>query len=501
RGLRLKSGTAYRAAMRQPLACVAACLIVGCVSLAACSPAASDEPAAAGSGNAAGSGGSGNSGGLAGSTDSAGLGGSLENAGAAGESAGGAAGAAGSSPGEEDVGPLLAEGTFGPITLHNHPAEALAALDAFTQMTTDSVGNLWLLSGTDDGGYSVFKLAPDFSSEWTLEPIQTETAEPAAIRAIATSNAGDLFIAGSTPSALAGQTSAGDSDVLIAKYSSDKELRWLKQVGSENADSATFVGALADGSVLVAGNEAGPLPGGQSPDYGGPFFLTASSAGSAQTIQQTGDFSQGWEYAAVDSDGAFYGSATQVDSNFPVLKYAADGSFLWAFDDSYSRPRRLAVTAHGQYVYLFGGPFGNCELQQLGSDGTLRWQSIGAIGLFGGSSASAFAGQFDSCDALVATEHSVYVAGTGSSFSQSTGEGGAGGATADAGGRAVFVTRFDSNGNVVWFQQLAFPGFEEEGSVVSLLVDPEGNAVLGLNQGGVGLIAKLHAKDGAPFTE
>ncbi|MEI9940915.1 MAG: hypothetical protein WDO69_27170 [Pseudomonadota bacterium] len=469
----------------------AALILLFGAALCSCAAAKSDADGEGGTGGSALGGGPG-AGGTAEAAGSSGEGGAIDGGGE-----GGTGGAGGS--GEDDVpGPLVEDGVIGPVTLHIDAGKALLTTDVMTQMTGDAAGDLWLFFDHAEAGQSIEKHDAKLELEWTLDPIHTVDAEPVRITGIASTPAGELLITGGTPSALPGQTAAGGEDIFVGKFAPDQTPSFLKQFGSDSDEKGELIALGGDGSFAVAGSEAGPLlGGGQGRDYGGPFVVQYAADGTRTGTLQTSDFGQGLLTLVVDSERAFYATRAYVDSNYPVDKYATDGTLLWSYPDTYSQPRKIAVTSRGKYVYLFGGGQGSCTLEQLAADGTLRWTRKGSSTDTDG--AHGYHGEFNGCGPVVASETAVYVAGSTLSLSFDGGEGGAGGnANEDQGGNALFVARFDSNGNQIWYRQIALTA-DATMTPVALVLDAAGNPVLGSQDGAAGLISKLHAKDGSSF--
>ena len=71
---------------------------------------------------------------------------------------------------------------------------------------------------------------------------------------------GNIYVVGSTSGSLGG-ANQGASDAWIAKYNSNGNQLWLRQLGSANGDVAYEVVADEDGFIYVAGNTSGNLVG------------------------------------------------------------------------------------------------------------------------------------------------------------------------------------------------------------------------------------------------
>ena len=78
---------------------------------------------------------------------------------------------------------------------------------------------------------------------------------------VATDSSGNVYVTGGTKGGLDGNTSAGNTDLFIVKYSSSGTKQWTKQLGSSGRDSANGVAPDSSGNVYVTGMTNGGLDG------------------------------------------------------------------------------------------------------------------------------------------------------------------------------------------------------------------------------------------------
>ena len=83
---------------------------------------------------------------------------------------------------------------------------------------------------------------------------------------------GNLYVAGTTRGALAGQTSAGGFDAFVAKYDTQGRELWTRQFGGEAGDGARGIALDGSGDVYVVGSTDAALPG-QAPAGGFDAYL------------------------------------------------------------------------------------------------------------------------------------------------------------------------------------------------------------------------------------
>jgi autotransporter-associated beta strand protein len=245
-----------------------------------------------------------------------------------------------------------------------------------------------------------------------------------------------VYVAGGTFGTLPGQTSAGDEDAFVRKYkdvivpesvdvdgSDDGVELWTSQFGTPSEDKATGV-AVQDLTVYVAGETFGVLPG-QTSAGGLDAFVRECSTDS-------GDEFHTRQFGTSSNDGA-----TGVDVSSGVYVTGEIVTFLEHTPDR----------STDAFVSTYGG----------GTDWTSRFSS--------------FSPQFDSAQAVVSADGSVYVAGyTDGILPGQTG----------AGGRDAFVRKYDSAGNELWTSQFGSAARDE---AVALAVDASGVYVAGLTLG------------------
>ncbi|MFC2060821.1 SBBP repeat-containing protein [Chloroflexota bacterium] len=73
-------------------------------------------------------------------------------------------------------------------------------------------------------------------------------------KAVAVDSRGNAYVTGTTEVTSPGQMSAGDDDAFLVKYSSSGRQLWLRQDGTEDAESAEGVAVDRDGNAYVVGS-------------------------------------------------------------------------------------------------------------------------------------------------------------------------------------------------------------------------------------------------------
>ena len=116
-------------------------------------------------------------------------------------------------------------------------------------------------------------------------------------------------------------TSAGSSDIFVAKYNSSGTLQWVQSAGGTNADSGYSIAVDGSGNVYVTGYYYGTATFGATPITsagGGDIFVVKyNNSGSVQWVQSAGGTNaDSGKSIAVDGSGNiyvtgyYYGTAT-----------------------------------------------------------------------------------------------------------------------------------------------------------------------------------------------
>lgn len=123
-------------------------------------------------------------------------------------------------------------------------------------------------------------------------------------RRVAVDSVGRVLVVGSTEGALAGQSSAGGFDAFVSMFAADGRLLWTRQFGSGGDDFGMGIGSDRSGAISVAGTAGQPLPGQQS---GTTFLRQFGVGGSVLWTDQfgAGPADEAWD-VAVDGDEAVY---------------------------------------------------------------------------------------------------------------------------------------------------------------------------------------------------
>jgi hypothetical protein len=221
---------------------------------------------------------------------------------------------------------------------------------------------------------------------------------------------GELYVTGFTSGDMDGDgpaTNAGLEDVFLAKFDGVGNTRWVRQIGSPDADDGYAVATDARGYVYVTGVSDGDLDGPGSQTHAGGSDITALKfdwRGELQWIRQFGTAGDDYGYGvAADRhdrhlyigglvSGDFDGDGPDVyagGTDIAVLKMKKDGDLAWS--------RQLGVAGEdigfgvavdrSSAVYVTGIVFGDLDgpgpqtyqgerdvlVLKLGRDGTTKW--------------------------------------------------------------------------------------------------------------------------------
>jgi hypothetical protein len=282
----------------------------------------------------------------------------------------------------------------------------------------------------------------------------------------------------------AGDDAFGAFDAFVAKFDGQGETKWARQFGSSGLDYATSVAVDHAGGIYMSGNTDGSLAGPQLGN-GDSFLAKYDATGNIVWSRQFGTTL--WDESgavAVDPVGNVYMCGhTHGSLGAPKIglydvfltKHDAAGNSLWIRQfgtAGHDLGLALATDSTG-HVYVGGSTYGNLGgpnagnsdafFAKLDSAGETLWTRQ-----FGTAQSDAIQSM-----AIDATGN-LYVSGwTGGAL-----------AGPSAGGNDTFLSKYNSDGTLLWTQQMGTPSSDMSRSVA---VDTMGNAyVTGHTQGALG---------------
>jgi hypothetical protein len=340
------------------------------------------------------------------------------------------------------------------------------------------------------------------------------------VNSVAIDAAGNRYVTGSfynnadfdPGSGTVNLSSAGGSDIFLAKYDASGGLVWAKAMGGTSYEFGQSVAVDGSGNALVTGYFEGTA------DFDpGSGAVNLSSSGGYDVFLAKYDASGGlvwakamggtnYEYGrsvAVDGSGNavvtgyFEGTAdfdpgsgevnltTVGNSDVFLAKYDASGGLVWAKamgGGSFEQGQSVAVDGSGNVVVT--GIFSGTADFDPGS-GTVNLSSDGG-------SYDVFLAKYDASGSFVwasamggaesETSKSVAVDGSGNAvvtgYFEGTADFDPGSGTVNlssAGGYDVFLAKYDASGGLVWAKAMGGTGFDYGQSVA---LDGSGNAVV-----------------------
>jgi beta-propeller repeat-containing protein len=197
-------------------------------------------------------------------------------------------------------------------------------------------------------------------------------------RRVAVDQDGQVMVVGSTEGALPGQFSAGGFDVFVSMFQADGRQLWTRQFGSTGDDFGVAIGTDRYGAISVAGSADRALPGGTA---GTSFLRHFDVAGTVLWTDQfgTGQSDDAWD-VAVDGDGVSY----LVGTTEHVLPGQRSAGRLDAF------VRKYSVDGKELWTRQYGTPEDDHALA-----GALTGRGIVLAGSTRGTLADRAAGELD----------------------------------------------------------------------------------------------------------
>jgi Beta-propeller repeat/Dockerin type I domain len=195
-----------------------------------------------------------------------------------------------------------------------------SAHDQAYAIASDGTGSVYVagattgsLGGANAGKNDAFvrKYSVNGTVQWT-EQLGTPADDFA--KAVAADSMGNVFIAGSTSGALAGNTSAGLDDAFVSKFNTTGTLQWSTQIGTSGNDYISAATTDSHGDVFVAGYTQGSLGNTNAGNYDA-FVSELDGAGNLLWTRQLGtpaaDYIGG---ITIDAKGNIYVSGSTLGS-------------------------------------------------------------------------------------------------------------------------------------------------------------------------------------------
>jgi hypothetical protein len=358
-------------------------------------------------------------------------------------------------------------------------------------VVTDSQGNVYVIGDTDgsfgsevnQGSQDVYLRKYDSAGNVLWTKLLGSAASASAFSIAAAPNGG-VVIAGSTTGDLSQDTDNSNTDSFVAKYDSDGNQTWVKQLPSAAANTALSVTTAPDGSIYVGGQTNGTIASGQTNSGGQDAYVAKFNAnGDTVFTRQFGTSgSDSVQATALASDGNLLVASTQ-DGDAILSKYSStDGSSppIWSIDLGSLQEGSIAgIATDGDQVYV-AGTTSNGNLT-AGGAATIANPNSGGTDAFvfgltdAGSSAVANqvsyvgTGATDRASGIVVSDGNVYLSGTTTGIFP-------GQVSSVAGGDNIFVAQLSGDGTVGWARQ--YGGLSGQSRGAGIALDTQGAGVL-----------------------
>ena len=345
-----------------------------------------------------------------------------------------------------------------------------------------------ILSGCGGGGGpsagGVGTAAPASVSAWSgTKQLGSTTDE--VITGTATDAQQNVYLAGYSTGSFDGNVNAGDSDVFVVKYDQHGNKQWTRYLGTTSYEFSTGAAVDGTGNVYVTGYTRGGLSGNSNTGGYDAFLVKYDSSGNLQWTRQFGTSSDDRGQAvALDASGNVYITGYTLgglDGNTSSGSYDA---FLRKYDASGTKQWTVQLGSTGNEFALKAavGPNGGIYITGW-TDGVVDTASAGGKDLFVAKYDDSGTSQWivqsgTSGDDLA---NGIAVDSNDNAFITGFTDGNFGGTS--AGGRDTFVTKLASTGATVWIQQLGSNGNDNGAGVA---IDGNNNVyIVGYSDGSV----------------
>jgi len=275
--------------------------------------------------------------------------------------------------------------------------------------------------------------------------------------AISTDSSGNSYITGYTFGSLPGNSTAGVSDIFVAKYDTNGNQIWIDQFGSSSSDNANGITIDSSGNIYVVGYTASTLPGNTKLGLNDAFITKYNASGNILWIKQFGSSLSDIAYGvSTDTSGSIYvvgqtygtlaGNSTLGSTDGFLAKYDGNGNQIWIdqFGSSTGDNARAVTTDSSGNIYVAGDTYGSLSgYRNLGSND-------GFLIKYNASGNQVWANQFGSSGSdninsiQIDKTGNIYVAGyTSGSLPGND----------SSGSNDAFVAGFDTEGNLLDISQ------------------------------------------------
>ena len=355
---------------------------------------------------------------------------------------------------------LCSTGTFAQSCVWARSAGGTSAFDYTNSVAADATGNVYAAGyflgpnisfdsttlTSSGGGIFLSKYAPDGTILWSRGSVGSALAKATSV---AVDAMGNVYLAGFFDGStiifdgitLTNNSTGGDADLFLVKYTAAGSIVWARNAGGTNGDFANSITTDTAGNVIVAG-----------------YFLSPTIAFGSTTLTNSGN------------------------ADIFLAKYNAEGSVLWAkkagggYDDVANSVAtdiagNVYVTGYfgsspitfGSVILTTDSNYADIFLAKYDSEGDLLWaKSAGGANSDGATSV------------CTDTATNVYVAGY---LYSSTATFGSTTVTNDAMGTttAIFLAKYASDGTVFWAKST---GGLQSDQANSVSADASGNVYM-----------------------
>ncbi len=352
----------------------------------------------------------------------------------------------------------------------------------------DADGNIYVAGSTHgdlDGNVNaglIDAFVTKYNSAGTLQwTRQIGSTQNDIVTSLAIDQSGNSYVTGYTNGTVFdGHTSAGERDVFLIKYDSAGTVLWSRLTGTTGDDYGGGVAVDNTGNVFICGSISGGIDGQAFanqylPGFRDIFLTKYDSAGTKQWTRLTGTiWDEVAQSCAVDSVGNVYILGITFEPQDPkillpgypnimVIKYNNAGTWQWTVKEvnlNNDDASGIAVDGTGN-VYVVGHTYSDLSTDptntnagqsdaviiKYDSDGTKQWARLL------GSSALDYG-------------YGIKVTSAGAVYVTGMTEGALDG-NASAGGRDIYIAKYNTDGLQQWVKQLG-TGQEDGGQAIAL---------------------------------
>ena len=361
------------------------------------------------------------------------------------------------------------------------------------EIAIDPSGNICLTycRGVNPYDIVIAKINSSGAIEWAVQHSNMNTGFDENNPSITTDSSGNIYIAYGSLGSVSGGSNKGNYDIVVVKVSPSSTILWTRQYSELNttsADNFPYITTDISGNVYLTYQTSGSASGGLSSGGTDVVIVKLSGAGTIQWIRQTSSFNtpgnefmptiavdvSGNVYGGIETTGAFSGGTNTGGIDVAIFKLDTNGNLVWI-----NQPVSINTTVNDSRasISIDGAGAIYMSYQTLGtvSGGTNLGSGDLVLSKFDSNGSLIWLKQYPTVNSTN-NESNVYITtdSYGNMYAAYVTTGTISGGIVNT-SNDVCVTKVDTNGQLVWVKQVLAMNTTLAENAPHTVVDAVGN--------------------------